>query len=120
MTYQDACHLAHAQRITEAPRQILKAIPGLKLMEMNESSVCCGAGGTYSVTQQDMSTYLQARKVENAKATGAQIVASGNPGCVLQMQKGFEAAGERCDVRYVIDLLDEAYRREFPEAPRSS
>lgn len=111
VTYQDACHLAHAQRITDPPRRILQSIPGLKLVEMEESSVCCGAGGTYSITEQEMSAYLKQRKVRNAQATGASVVTSGNPGCVLQMQKGLETAGSDVQVRYVIDLLDEAYRR---------
>lgn len=111
-TYQDACHLAHGQRITEAPRQLLKAIPGLKLVEMPESAVCCGAGGTYSITEQEMSGWLQKRKVANVEKTGAAVVASGNPGCVIQMQMGLDAKGSSTQVRYVVDLLDEAYRAE--------
>lgn len=110
VTYQDACHLAHAQRITDAPRELLRAIPGVKLVEMPESSVCCGAGGTYSLTEGEMSAALQARKVANVESTGAAVVASGNPGCVLQMHKGLEATGSDVRVRYVIELLDEAYR----------
>lgn len=113
VTYQDACHLAHVQRITAAPRRLLEAIPGLDLVEMPESSVCCGAGGIYSVTEKEMSARLGQRKIRNARSTGAAVIASGNPGCVLQMQNAFRDAGEaNVRVRYVIDLLDEAYRAE--------
>ncbi|MCH7734997.1 MAG: (Fe-S)-binding protein [Chloroflexi bacterium] len=112
VTYQDACHLAHTQKITDQPRQLLNSIPGLKLVELPESSVCCGAGGTYALTSPEMSGYLRDRKVENVESTGAMVVASGNPGCVLQMSKGLEARGSSTQVKYVIDLLDEAYSRE--------
>ena len=112
VTYQDACHLTHAQRITDAPRRLLESIPGLQLVEMQESAVCCGAGGTYAITEGEMSRRLQRRKVENIESTGAAVVASGNPGCVLQIQTGLESTGSTTRVRYVIDLLDEAYRAQ--------
>ena len=74
--------------------------------------MCCGAGGTYAITSPDMSKYLRDRKVSAVESTGATIVASGNPGCVMQMSNGLEARGSSTQVRYVIDLLDEAYSRE--------
>jgi glycolate oxidase iron-sulfur subunit len=112
VTYQDACHLANAQRITSAPRQILDAIPGLKRVELPESTVCCGSAGTYSITQKEMSQRLGRRKARNIETTGAKIVATGNPGCALQMTNALKALGSGARVRYVVELLDEAYSKE--------
>ncbi len=112
VTYQDACHLINAQRITAAPRQVLDAIPGLKRVEMPEGNVCCGSAGTYSITQKEMSLRLGNRKAANIKSTGAQIVATGNPGCALQMTSAFKRDGTDIQVRYVVELLDEAYSKE--------
>lgn len=112
VTYQDACHLANAQRITAAPRQVLDAIPGLKRVEMHEGNVCCGSAGTYSITQKEMSLRLGDRKAGNIQSTGAQIVATGNPGCALQMNSALTRSGSTITVKYVVELLDEAYSRE--------
>lgn len=111
VTYQEPCHLAHAQRITVQPRTLLKAIPGLELREMHESSLCCGSAGIYNVTQPEMAAQLGARKVTNALATGAQVIATGNPGCALQLAGELRRRGEEVQVRYVVELLDESYRR---------
>jgi len=110
VTYEEPCHLAHAQRITAAPRRLLKAIPGLQLREMNESSVCCGSAGVYNVTQPEMSQRLKRRKIENACATGAAAIATANPGCALQLESGLREASAQLDVVKVIELLDESYR----------
>jgi glycolate oxidase iron-sulfur subunit len=109
VTYQDACHLAHAQRITAAPRRLLAQIPGLELREMAESSLCCGSAGIYNVQQPEMAQRLQARKVERIVEVAPEIVATGNPGCALQMRNGLERAG-RTDVavKHVVELLDES------------
>ena len=112
VTYQDPCHLAHAQRITEAPRELLRAIPGLELVEMESSSRCCGAAGLYGSLQPKMSRRLMERKVASVVDTGAEVMATANPGCALQMEMGLKAAGRDTSVRYVVDLLDEAYGRE--------
>jgi glycolate oxidase iron-sulfur subunit len=118
VTYQDPCHLLNVQRITEAPRTILKAIPGLKLIELGEPAICCGSAGTYSMTQREMSAQLGKRKARNVLATGADIVATGNPGCAMQLdfalnQVANDDSNERTTkVRYVVDLLDEAYALE--------
>jgi len=115
VTYQDPCHLLNAQRITEAPRQILSSIPGLKLVELGEPAICCGSAGTYSITQREMSARLGKRKADNVIATGAEIVATGNPGCAMQLdfalrQIANDESGEpTTKVRYVVDLLDAAY-----------
>ena len=109
VTYQDACHLANAQRITEAPRELLRAIPGLELIELPESGICCGSAGTYSITQKEMSLRLGARKANNVTSTGAEVVATGNPGCAMQIENALRRVGSTTQVKYVVDLLDEAY-----------
>ncbi len=110
VTYQDSCHLGLAQRITAPPRQLLNAIPGVEFVEMEESLVCCGSGGTYSLFEQEMSLRLARRKTGNIVASGANIVATANPGCVIQMEQALARAGEGAQVRYVVDLLEESYR----------
>lgn len=108
VTYHDACHLAHAQGVTTAPRQLLEQIPGLTLVPLPESDVCCGAAGTYNLAQPEMAEELAHRKLENVKSTGCQIVASGNIGCNLHLQA--QARTERSPVRFVhpVELLHEA------------
>ena len=109
ITYQDPCHLAHAQRITAAPRMILKSIPGLELIEMENSSLCCGGAGIYSSTQPALSKRLMNRKMLSIKATGVQEVITANPGCMLQIELGFKSQGIQSKIRHVVDILDEAY-----------
>lgn len=109
VTYQEPCHLAHAQRVTAAPRRLLGKIPGLRLREMAESAVCCGGAGIYNLTQPAMSERLRKRKVENVMRTGAAVVATANPGCALQVSAGLRAAGSNARVAHVVELLDEAY-----------
>jgi glycolate oxidase iron-sulfur subunit len=123
VTYQEPCHLAHAQRISQPPRTLLKAIPGLTLVEMQESALCCGSAGIYNVTQPDMSDALGQRKARHAMATGAEVVVSANPGCMIQLQANLKAAGSRARVRHVVELLDAAYQaapRHYEERPATS
>ncbi|MBV9333023.1 MAG: 4Fe-4S ferredoxin, partial [Candidatus Eremiobacteraeota bacterium] len=108
-TYQEPCHLVHAQRVTGAPRRLLAKIPELRLVEMDESAVCCGSAGIYNLTQPDMASRLQRRKVEAVVKTGSTIVATANPGCAMQVAAGLRAAGYRAEVRHVVELLDAAY-----------
>jgi glycolate oxidase iron-sulfur subunit len=110
ITYQDSCHLSHSQSITEAPRIILRSIPGLELSEMENSTRCCGAGGTYAITQHEMSLRLLDSKMEDATGTGAETIATANPGCVIQLQYGTRRTGLNADVRYVVELLDQSYK----------
>lgn len=118
VTYQDPCHLLNVQRITDAPRAILNSIPGLTLVDLGEPSICCGSAGTYSLTQREMSAQLGKRKARNVLATGAEIVATGNPGCAMQLDFALTQVAEEdsqdrtTKVRYVVDLLDEAYSLE--------
>ena len=112
VTMQDPCHLAHAQRITDAPRQVLRSIPGLRLTEMAESSLCCGSAGFYSLIQRDMSQRLQLRKIRNALATEAQVIASANPGCMAQLEQGLRNTESDVRVKHVVEILDAAYQAE--------
>ncbi len=111
VTYQEPCHLAHAQRVTGAPRRLLAKIPGLTLTEMDESAVCCGGAGIYNLTQPEMSKRLQSRKVTCTRATGASIVVTANPGCAMQLRAGLRD-GEPIAVKHIVELLDEAYNGE--------
>lgn len=112
VTYQEPCHLAHAQRITVQPRMLLKAIPGLELREMQESSLCCGSAGVYNLTQPEMAARLGNRKIGHALATGAEVIATANPGCAVQLVGELRRHDSDVQVRYVVELLDEAYRRK--------
>ena len=110
VTYQDSCHLSNGQRITSQPRQLLRSIPGVELAELSNASVCCGGGGTYTVTEREFSLRVLDTKMRAVKDTGADVVATANPGCLLQLQYGATREELPIDVRYVTDLLDEAYR----------
>ena len=115
VTYQDPCHLAHAQRITQQPRAALGAIPGLELVEMEASAKCCGGAGFYSMVQPEVSGRILDNKVDNVAATGAEQVVTANPGCMLQIEQGLASSGcpaANRRVAHVVDLLDEAYRGE--------
>ncbi len=109
VTYQEPCHLVHAQRISLQPRALLAAIPGLTVVEMPESSLCCGSAGVYNLLQPDMSSTLLDRKLNNAAKTGAPTIVSANPGCMLQLQNGLRQRGEGTDVVHIMTLLDRAY-----------
>jgi glycolate oxidase iron-sulfur subunit len=117
VTYQDPCHLAHAQRITSAPREVLQTLPGLELIEMDKSSDCCGAAGLYGILQPKMSQKLIEHKVKAVLATSAEVVASANPGCIIQLQAGLWQKGSHVKVRHVVDLLDEAYHPAESSSP---
>lgn len=109
VTYQEPCHLAHAQKVSAAPRRLLSRIPGLRLVEMNESSVCCGSAGIYNLTEPEMAQRLQDRKIENIRATTCTVVATANPGCAMQVAAGLKRAGYDADVKHIVELLDEAW-----------
>ncbi len=119
ITYQDSCHLAHAQRITQAPRQVLAAIPGIRLIEMENADRCCGSAGVYAMTQPEMSLQLLDSKMKAVSRTGASVIATANPGCMMQLEAGLRRHGMDGRVVHVIELLDRAYRREGrpPGAP---
>jgi glycolate oxidase iron-sulfur subunit len=108
VTYQEPCHLAHAQRISQQPRSLLRAIPGLELREMPESSLCCGSAGVYNLTNPKESRQLQQRKLDNAATTRATVIVTANPGCLIQLQSGLDERGEPTQVKHIVELLDEA------------
>ena len=110
VTYQDSCHLAHGQKVRSAPRQLLASVPGLTVKEMRLSDLCCGSAGIYNVVHTDMSMRLLKDKMENVNATGAERIATANPGCMLQLRAGVEKFGRGQRVSHVIEILDEAYR----------
>jgi glycolate oxidase iron-sulfur subunit len=114
VTYQDPCHLAHAQRITAAPRRLLAQIPGLELREMEESSLCCGSAGIYNITQPEMAGRLGRRKVDRVIDAAPDILATANPGCALQIANGLRTAGHAIEVLHVVQLLDRSYAAGAP------
>ena len=114
VTYQEPCHLAHAQRITAQPRTLLEAIPELTLVEMPESSLCCGSAGVYNVTQPEAARELGNRKVDNALAVEPEIIVSANPGCMLQLQGILRSRGVDVEVLHIVELLDRAYQNRIP------
>ena len=110
VTYQDSCHLAHGQRIRTAPRKLLEAVPGLMFREMPLADLCCGSAGIYNVVQTGMSMQILVRKMECVNRTGAEVIATANPGCILQLRAGARLHGTGQRVVHVVELLDEAYR----------
>lgn len=111
-TYHDACHLAHAQKIREQPRHVLSQIPGLKLVDLPESELCCGAAGTYNLTEPEMADRLSRRKLANIRRTGARVVITSNVGCLMQIMRESRMQGDAIQVVHPIDLLDKSYRGE--------
>ncbi|MBZ5624824.1 MAG: 4Fe-4S dicluster domain-containing protein [Acidobacteriia bacterium] len=110
VTYQDSCHLAHGQRIRTAPRKLLAAVPGLTFREMPGADICCGSAGIYNVVQSEMSSQILEHKMESVSSTGAGIIATANPGCMLQLQAGVRIHGSGQRVMHVVELLDLAYK----------
>ena len=108
VTYQDSCHLLHGQKIREAPRTLLRAIPNLDLVELPYSEICCGSAGIYNLTQTETSLQLLAEKMRYVHSTGAQTIITANPGCLLQLRAGTSIYHTNQQVLHVIELLDRA------------
>jgi glycolate dehydrogenase iron-sulfur subunit len=108
--YQDACHLLHAQRISRQPRDLLRAVDGLELVEIDEAGLCCGSAGVYNVTNPRESRQLQQRKVDNILKATPDLVVTANPGCLMQLQAGLAERGSPVRVRHIAEVLDEATR----------
>ncbi|TMC78906.1 MAG: 4Fe-4S dicluster domain-containing protein [Chloroflexi bacterium] len=108
-TWDDPCHLLHGQKVREQPRALLAAIPDLELVPLVEADWCCGSAGTYNVTEPDLARAVLERKVGHILRSGAQMVVTANPGCLMQIQAGLRAAGSRVTVIHLMDLLDRAY-----------
>jgi glycolate oxidase iron-sulfur subunit len=108
VTYQDSCHLLHGQKVREAPRSLLRAIPELELVELPYSDICCGSAGVYNITQTEASLELLAEKMRHAASTQAKTIVTANPGCLLQMRAGAELHQTGQQVLHVMELLDRA------------
>jgi glycolate oxidase iron-sulfur subunit len=106
VAYQDACHLAQAQRIKRQPREVLRSLPGVELVELREADLCCGSAGVYNLVQPDMAGRLLERKVEAIRAARPELVVSANPGCIIQIRAGLEEAGLPIPVLHLAELVD--------------
>ena len=115
VTYDEPCHLLHGQRVKTQPRKILQTIPELELIELRESDWCCGSAGIYNITQPELSQEILDRKMEHIADTNADIVATGNPGCLLQIQQGISKCKLDMKAMHPVTLLDYAYRGLSPE-----
>ena len=113
ITYHDACHLVHTQKISQQPRQILRSIPGVELIELPESTWCCGSAGLYNVLQFEDSMKLLERKMVNIKTTNADIVTTANPGCHLQIQYGLKKFGLEMEILHPVSVLRMAYGNDI-------
>jgi len=114
--YDDPCHLVHGQRVDAAPRRLLEQIPGLELRSHDDPAGCCGAAGIYNLTHRAMSRAVLDRKLQSLGAADPDYVATGNPGCLMQLRGGAAAAGLRAEVVHPIELLDRAYASRAVEA----
>ncbi len=109
VAYHDACHLWHGQKIKYQPRQLLRAIPSVTLVDLPEADWCCGSAGIYNLTQQEMAQKLLKRKMAHVAASGASVIATGNPGCMMQIAMGARQHNLPLEVMHPIQLLDAAY-----------
>ncbi|HWI33938.1 MAG TPA: heterodisulfide reductase-related iron-sulfur binding cluster [Lapillicoccus sp.] len=114
IAYHDACHLGHAQRIRAQPRQLLRGIPGLELKEINEAELCCGSAGIYNILNPEPARELGDRKAKNVMATGAQMLVTANPGCLMQVASSIERAGGVMALAHTVDVLDASIRGLSP------
>jgi len=113
VAYDEPCHLLHAQKISEPPKRLLRSIPGLTLVPLEEADACCGSAGVYSLLQPALAGQVGARKIAAIQRSGAAIVATGNPGCLMQIRTGARAAGLDVKVVHPVELLADAYRASF-------
>lgn len=109
VAYQDACHLAHAQNVSSEPRQLLRTIPGVELVEIPSAHLCCGSAGTYNLDQPDIAASLGRKKAQAILTTGADLVASGNIGCINQLRFHLAKLGSSLPVRHTLQVLRDAY-----------
>jgi glycolate oxidase iron-sulfur subunit len=110
VAYDDPCHLLHAQRIQQPPRQLLQQIPDLQLLPLTDADFCCGAAGIYNLTQPELSQRILARKMDHIKAARPEVIATGNPGCIMQLRLGVQQAQLDIPVLHPIELIDASYR----------
>jgi glycolate oxidase iron-sulfur subunit len=115
VAYDAPCHLLHAQRIANPPIDVLRAIPELELVPLNESEMCCGSAGIYNLVEPETSDIVLVRKLENIAAAGPELVATGNPGCLMQIGAGLLRAGSPTLAVHPIELLDQSYVQGTPK-----
>ncbi len=111
LAYHDACHLAHAQGVTTAPRELLRAIPNVTVLEIPQSEICCGSAGTYNLEQPDVAEQLGKRKAQNILSTGCEAIAAGNIGCIVQIGAYLKQLGRPLPIYHTVEVLDRAYRQ---------
>lgn len=111
-TYVDSCHLRHGQRVSRQPRELLRAVPGLELVELRQPDRCCGSAGVYNIAQPDIADQVLDAKMKDVASTGATLVVTTNTGCHLQLVAGVRKAGLNARVAHVVEVLDESYRAE--------
>jgi glycolate oxidase iron-sulfur subunit len=116
ITYHESCHLVHGQKVTRQPRAVLRLLPGVELVELVESTWCCGSAGIYALTQPEQATLLLDRKIAHVRNTGAEVLATANPGCHLQIVRGLAEQGVPMRVFHPVSLLAAAYGREGTNA----
>jgi glycolate oxidase iron-sulfur subunit len=109
VTYQDACHLVHAQKVRKPPRDLIRALPGVEFIEMRHSDICCGAAGLYSTLEPDMSNQILQQKMEDLLRTQAEVVTVANPGCQMQLRAGLRSRGSAMQVEHLAETLARAY-----------
>jgi len=117
VVYHDACHLQHAQGVKQAPRDVLKTIPGLELCEPLDADMCCGSAGIYNIVEPDTAGQLRDRKVRDLLDTGADVVVSANPGCLMQIATGLQRAGRAVPTLHLVELLDASLNGESRDRP---
>jgi glycolate oxidase iron-sulfur subunit len=111
IAYHDACHLAHAQGVTTAPRQLLRTIPNVTLLEIPQSEICCGSAGTYNLEHPEIAEQLGQRKVQNILSTGCEAIVAGNIGCIVQIGTRLKQIGQSLPIYHTVEILDRAYRQ---------
>lgn len=117
VTYQDSCHLAHGQKIRQAPRNLIAAVPGVEFRELPQSDLCCGSAGVYNIVHDELAASILEKKMALVNATGAGVVATANVGCAIQLKAGVALHGKGQRVLHVVELLDEAYGRWAARPP---
>jgi glycolate oxidase iron-sulfur subunit len=116
VAYHDACHLGHAQGIRKQPRQVLKRIPGVEIREIREAEICCGSAGIYNMVEPEPAAELGERKAKNVLATGARMLVTSNPGCILQIQASLKKMGRDIPTAHPMEVLDASLRGEPVES----
>jgi glycolate oxidase iron-sulfur subunit len=119
VTYHEACHLCHAQGVKRQPRKVIQQIPGIEFVEMKESDWCCGSAGIYNITHPERATEILDRKLANVEATKADVVLTGNPGCLLQLESGVRRKGLKTRVLHLTQILDRAYQDQWGQGSRT-